>query len=98
MLLAKNVSSVSTRRFGVYLGVKGSTIDAIEVEYVKASVVDRQFQILQAWKYAIGKPDSYTAYKVLYDALCALNRVDIADYVEAGESIRNGRRNNTKNP
>ena len=71
------------RHIGIFLGIESHYIDAIEADNGKT--VDRAFEVLKRWMYALEEPSSIKSYKELCDALKDLGRNDLTDYVREGK-------------
>ena len=70
---------VEHRHIGILLGIEPHYIDAIDADNRKT--VDRGFEVLKRWMYALKERSSIKSYKQLCDALKDLGRNDLVDFV-----------------
>lgn len=72
------------RHFGISLGVKSSTIDAIEHDFSK-NVADITFKVIETWNYGNKNKSLNEMYSELKRALSKLDRNDLVNLVINGE-------------
>ena len=81
--LAKRLSH-NYRDLGISLGIPRYVIDEIEVDY-RGSVAKIADKVLETWKNADKRQDTYEMYNELLVALSSIKRNDLVDFFKAGE-------------